>query len=88
MLDESINHMDAFDRLSAMRQLHVVGQGVQPNHYFNQYLHAAEPIDVFSEAWVPATPFDHVDVVDSNSDSFDHVDVVDSDVADNDDAAS
>ena len=71
MLDESISHMDTLDRLSAIRQLRVFGQGVQPNSYFNVYGHAAEPIVGFLD-------FQHE--VDSSSESFDDmIDVGDSD---------
>ena len=71
MLDESISHMDTLDSLSAIRQLGVVGQGVQPNNYFNMYGHAAEPIDGF---------LDLQHEVDSSSESFDDmIDVGDSD---------
>ena len=71
MLDESISHMDTLDRLSAIRQLRVVGQGVQHNNYFNMYGHAAEPIVGF---------LDLQHEVDSSSESFDDmIDVGDSD---------
>ena len=76
-LDEFIDHMDADDRLVAMRELDIGGECVQPNHYFQQYLHAADPVVVFLQSWVPAMPLHDVEVVDSNS-SDHHVDVVDS----------
>ena len=69
MLDESISLMDTLVR--AIRQLRVVGQGVQPNNYFNMYGHAAEPIVGF---------LDLQHEVDSSSESFDGmIDVGDSD---------
>ena len=70
-LDESIEQMDENDRVSAMRQLNVGGLGVQPNHYFYQYLQAAEPIVTFQQPWVPATLLVQVHVVDPNNDSCD-----------------
>ena len=58
-----------------MTQLLVVGR-VHPNHYYYQYFQDAEEIVIFPQSWVPTTPLDQVDVVDSNA--FDHIDVVDS----------
>ena len=70
-LDKSIEAMDAKDRVLAMRQRHVGGQGVQPNRYHYQYLHAAEPLVTLQQPWVPATPLVQVHVVDPNNDSCD-----------------
>ena len=62
------------NREPAMTQLHVVGR-VHPNHFYFQYFQDAEEMVIFLQSWVPTTPLDQVDVVDSNS--FDHI-VVDS----------